>query len=190
SAMEWAARRDAMHEEGDGLVLFPVISLAVPHLHKELPALASKYDCVIIDGSPRVDAVTTSVIIASDLVLMPIKPSSLDVWASDDVIELIEKARPMKEGLGDPLAAAFVINMRKSKTVVAEKVSQAMQEHRLPLLATQVGDRTEFINALASGRTVAETAPKGPAAGEINQLTNDIMEYFDEQGRLIQSDAT
>lgn len=189
SAMEWAAQRDAMHEEGHGPVLFPVISLAVGHLHKELPPLAQDYDVVVIDGPPRVNDIATAVIVASDLVMMPVTPSSLDVWATDDIIELIGKARVMKEAAGEAFLSSFVVNRKKAKTVLGNTVSAAMKEHQLPLMPTEVSDRIDFAKAVTRGRTVLETVPKGPAAQEINQLVNDIMELFDDQGRLIQPDA-
>ena len=48
SSMAWSSARE-------GEPLFPVISMAKPTLHKDLPELASDYDVVIIDGAPRVN---------------------------------------------------------------------------------------------------------------------------------------
>ena len=58
--------------------------------------LSEDFDHVVIDGPPRVAEVTRSVIMASDLVAIPVQPSPYDVWAVKDVVELIKEARYIK----------------------------------------------------------------------------------------------
>ena len=60
---------------------FPVMGMAKPNLHRELLPLAGSFDFIVIDGPPRQHEVLRSAIVASDLVLMPVKASSFDVWA-------------------------------------------------------------------------------------------------------------
>jgi chromosome partitioning protein len=47
SALAWSTAR-----ERDPL--FPVVGMAKPTLHRDLPELARHYDAVVIDGAPRV----------------------------------------------------------------------------------------------------------------------------------------
>ena len=46
SALDWQAARR-------GETLFPVVGMAKPTLHKDVPGLASGYEHVVIDGPPR-----------------------------------------------------------------------------------------------------------------------------------------
>ena len=60
SALDWQASRTVDS-------LFPVVGMAKPTLHKDIPELAKAYDHVVIDGSPRVNDLARSAIMASDL---------------------------------------------------------------------------------------------------------------------------
>lgn len=57
----------------------------LPNILKE-----SNYDFVFIDTPPTMNEIIGSAVNISDVVLIPIKPSAFDVWASKDVRELIE----------------------------------------------------------------------------------------------------
>lgn len=189
SAIEWAAARESTHEAADGEVLFPVVALATHFIHKEMPVLAKGYDCVIIDGPPRVNNVSASVIMASDLVLIPVMPSGFDVWATPDIMELIDKAKTMSDAIGKVIEAAFVVNRKVNQTVIGKALADTLGQHPLPILPTSISQRIAFADSVTKGRTVLETDPNGPAAKEVTQLINDIMEQFDEKGRIIQRGA-
>jgi chromosome partitioning protein len=68
SALAWSAAREAPP-------IFPVVGLAKPTLHRDLPELSKDYSRVVIDGAPRVTDLTRSAIMASDLIVIPVQPS-------------------------------------------------------------------------------------------------------------------
>ena len=47
---------------------------------KELPPIAADYTDIVIDGPPRIHNLAKSIILAADLVLVPVQPSPADVW--------------------------------------------------------------------------------------------------------------
>lgn len=189
SAIDWAAARESTHETADGDVLFPVVAHPTHFIHKEMTVLAKGYDCVIIDGPPRVNDVSASVILSSDLVLIPVMPSGFDVWAAPDIIELVNKAKIMKDSIGETVEAAFVVNRKVNQTVIGNAVSDTLGQHPLPILPTSISQRIAFADSVTKGRTVLEIDPNGPASLEITGLVNDIMEQFDDQGRIIRRDT-
>src|SRR5258708_5918153 len=65
SSMAWSSARDAEP-------LFPVVGMAKPTLHKDLPEIARDYDFVVIDGAPRVNDLGRAAILASDIVVIPV----------------------------------------------------------------------------------------------------------------------
>ncbi len=89
SALAWSSAREAEP-------LFPVVGMAKPTLHRELPEIAKDYDSVIIDGAPRVNDLGRAAILASDLVLIPVQPSPYDVWAAAETVQLIREAQQFK----------------------------------------------------------------------------------------------
>ncbi|MCA9178401.1 MAG: AAA family ATPase [Planctomycetales bacterium] len=183
SALEWAAAREANHDATD--VPFPVVGLATDFIHKELPSLARGYDCVVIDGPPRVNKVSAAAIMASDLVLIPVQPSPYDVWATDDIIELIEQARTLRPEID----ARFVVNRKIAKTALGQAINHALIDYPLPVFGSQICQRIAFADTATKGQSVLEAVPNEPAAAEILNLTNEIMELFDEQGRIVSRQA-
>ena len=164
SALDWSATRERAP-------LFPVLALPKKTLHRELAALAEGYDYVVIDGPPRVHDVSRSVILASDLVLVPVQPSPYDVWAAEEVVGLIEEASVFAEGL----SCAFVINRRIANTAIGRDVHEALSAYPVEVLASTVSQRVAFAESVARGMSVLETAPEGPAAAEVNVLVDEIL---------------
>src|SRR4029078_7320444 len=64
SAIAWSSLRQ-------GEPLFPVIGMAKPTLHLELPNVANAYDLGVIDGAPSVNELARAAMLASDLVVIP-----------------------------------------------------------------------------------------------------------------------
>jgi chromosome partitioning protein len=168
SAMDWSAAR-----KGD--VLFPVVGLPKDTLHREIAALSAPYDWVVIDGPPRVYPVAKSAIAASDIVMIPVQPSPYDVWAAREIVDLIAEAQIMK----DNLKAVFAVNRKIVGTAIGRDVTEALAGYAVPVLQACISQRVGFAETAASGQTVLETDPKGPAAQEIRALVTEITELME-----------
>jgi len=101
SALDWAAARRSEP-------LFPVAGLPRASIHKRTTEPRQGVRRVIIDGPPRVYDVARSAIMASDLVLVPVQPSPYDVWAAEEIIDLMNEATVYKPNL----KSAFAINRK------------------------------------------------------------------------------
>lgn len=165
SARDWAAARE--NEPA-----FSVIGLDRPTLHRDLPAIASNYDHVVIDGPPRVTDLARSVIIAADLVVIPVQPSPYDVWAASDVVGLIKEASVFKENL----KSVFVINRKIVNSAIGRDVVDALSSYEIPVLKSAICQRIVFAESAATGMTVLETNAKSSAAKEIKALVDELME--------------
>jgi chromosome partitioning protein len=158
SARDWAAARKSPPP-------FSVVGLDRPTIHRDLPAIAKNYAHVVIDGPPRVTDLARSAIAAADLVLIPVQPSPYDVWAAQEVINLIQEASVFKENL----KSVFVINRKIANTAIGRDVTEALSGYGVPVLRSQICQRV-------SGQTVMEIDPNGQAAQEINVLVNELLE--------------
>jgi chromosome partitioning protein len=166
SASDWAAARDTVPP-------FPVVGMARDTLHRDLSAITADYDHTVIDTPPRVSALARSAILASDLVLIPVQPSSYDVWAAAETVKLIEEAQQFKPDL----KAAFVVNRKIPKTVIGGDVAGALADYSPPVLACAIAQRVSLAEASA-GYTVLEDAPKSAAAQEIRALADGVLEFM------------
>lgn len=166
SSSNWAAVREDPPP-------FVVVGMARDTLHRDLPTIASDYNYTLIDTPPRTTAIVRSAVIASDLVLCPVQPSSFDVWAVGETVALVKEAQTFKEGI----KAAFVINRKIAKTAIGREVTEALADYPIPVLKTAIGQRVAFAESSA-GYTVMESAPSGAAASEIKSLAKDVLKLM------------
>lgn len=166
SARDWAAARETESP-------FTVIALDRPTIHRDLPNIAINYAHVVIDGPPRVSELARSGIIASDLIVIPVQPSPYDVWAAQEVINLISEASVFKENL----KALFVINRKIVNTAIGRDVGEALANYPVPVAKSQICQRVALAESAATGQTVLETDPKGQAAKEIKALVKELLSY-------------
>jgi chromosome partitioning protein len=166
SSLAWSSAR-----EGDPP--FPVIGMPKPTLHKDMPALASDYDMILIDGPPRVSELARAAMLASDLVLIPVQPSPYDVWASAETITLVREAQQFK----DQLAAIFVINRKIVNTAIGRDVAAALAQFGdVPVSPVSLGQRVIYAESAARGLSVFDVDPFGAAAREIERLALSLTE--------------
>src|SRR5689334_2385701 len=157
SALSWSSLR-----ERDPL--FAVIAMARPTLHREIPAIAAKFDVVIIDGGPGVNDLGRAAILASDLVLVPVQPSPYDVWAAAETVQQIREARRFRPRLN----AAFIINRKVANTTIGRQAMLTLTQFEdLPVLAPALNQRVIYAETAAQGLAVIEVAPHSEAAREM-----------------------
>ena len=169
SALDWSQQRSR-----EGLErLFGVIGLARDTLHREAPELARSADHVVIDGPPRVAGLMRSALLAADLVLIPVQPSPLDGWASAEMLALLRDARIYRPAL----AARFVLNRCAARTVLARETAETLADHDPPPLATTIGQRIVFADAMQTGRLAVEQDEGSSAAREIAALATEVARF-------------
>lgn len=163
SALDWAAARQA-----DPII--SVVGFPRATIHREIAQIGQGYDHIVIDGPPRVTDLARSAIMASDIVLIPVQPSPYDIWASEEVVKLIEEARVYKE----TLKSVFVINRKIANTAIGRDVVEALSVYPVPTMKASITQRVIFAEAAAQGLAVHEVDDSGPAATEIRSVTSEL----------------
>lgn len=159
----------------------PVIGLDRPTLDKDLKNVSDK-EFVVIDGSPQATNLALSAIKAADFVLIPVQPSPYDVWATSDLVDLVQQRIEMTDG---KLKAAFVVSRAIQNTNIGKEVAAVLQDYNLPVLDARIVQRVSYPNSASVGKTVFETeSAKSSAMTEITQLVNEVKTFFDEEVEL------
>ena len=159
----------------------PVIGLDRPTLDKDLKNVSDK-EFVVIDGSPQATNLALSAIKAADFVLIPVQPSPYDVWATSDLVDLVQQRIEMTDG---KLKAAFVVSRAIQNTNIGKEVAAVLQDYNLPVLDARIVQRVSYPNSASVGKTVFETeSAKSNAVTEITQLVNEVKTFFDEEVEL------
>ena len=129
----------------------------------------SRYDDVVIDGPPRIAELARSIILAADVVIVPLLPSPLDVWAAAETIDLIREAQPYKE----ELQCCLALNRKIVNTAIGRDVRRALKELDVPILRADVAQRVTFAEAMATGTTVVD-GKRSKGAKEITKLVKEL----------------
>jgi len=165
SALDWAAIRQDKPT-------FTVVSQPRDTIYRDIGEIGKGYDHVVIDGPPRVTNLARSIIMASDLVVIPIQPSPYDIWAAHEIVAMIKEAATFKPSL----KACFAVNRKIVNTAIGREVEAALKQHDLPVLRAAVHQRVIFADSAAAGKLVAEVDSDSTGAAEIAALTNSIKE--------------
>jgi chromosome partitioning protein len=142
---------------------YTAVSLQGAALRTQVRQLAPKYDDIIIDVGGRDTGSLRAALTVTETLLIPVQPRSFDIWAVDQMAELVAEARE----LNDHLRALVVLNAADAQGRDNEDAAAALKEVQgLEVLPLTIGRRKAFPNAAASGRAVTEQTPKDPKAVE------------------------
>jgi chromosome partitioning protein len=141
-------------------------------VHKDVKQLEGRFELCVVDGAAKVERMSASAIKAADLVLVPVQPSSLDIWATERLVELIHARQ---EAIGSP-DAAFLASRAITGTNLADGVDDALAALELPLLETRIHQRVAYAEATNAGLSVLDTAKSSKAADEIEALADEVLE--------------
>jgi chromosome partitioning protein len=131
----------------------------------ECDKLKKASDFVLIDTPPKIDSDLKPAIRESDLVVVPVSASPVDVWATEGVLDMAEREK------ADTLV---VLNRAKAGTKVAEDVDKALKALGVKRAKTTLGHRVAFPETMGVGKAAMERG-KGIWADEIAALTKEIL---------------
>ena len=141
--------------------------------HRELIAKVEQYkpdaDYIVLDGPPRIAEMTRAIMVLADLCLVPVGASVAEIWATADVLAIIEQAKKVRA-----IDARMIWTRHRSFTKLAKDLTeQATAELGLPILKTSLALRVAYPEALGAGLTVAEL-PDQNARIELRFLIAEI----------------
>ncbi len=161
------------NDETDGAIV-PVIGLDRASLATDIKAVTIGYDFILIDGAPRLSKHMAAAIKCSDIILIPVKPSSFDVWASDDLIDMVRQ----RQEFDSNLKAYIVVSQAINNTKLIGEVIEVFKgdKEQLPVLKTKIMNRTAYPFSASEGKTVFHTKDK-KAQQEINNLKQELLTH-------------
>ncbi|MES2984912.1 MAG: ParA family partition ATPase [Pseudomonadota bacterium] len=166
SLTQWYKVRAARLGEEDTNLTFAAISGW--RVRSELDRLKHTHDLIVIDSPPHTDAEARTAIRAADLVVIPLQPSPMDVWATSATIAICKQERvPVK----------MVLNRVHPQA----KLTEALSGDMIGLTANRFGNRVIFAGSMMHGLGVTEAQPGCMAADEVRALSKEIMTYLNRK---------
>ena len=131
----------------------------------ECDKLRKTFDYVLVDTPPKIDSDLKPAIRESDLVIVPVSASQVDVWATEGVLDMAarEKADVM-----------VVLNRAKAGTRVAMDVDKTLTELGVSRAESVLGHRVAFPETMGIGKGVMERG-KGVWSTEFQALTDEVL---------------
>jgi chromosome partitioning protein len=163
SARDWAAVRSRNH--------LPVLGIDRPVIDREIRAIA-EVDYVIIDGAPQMTELAVSAIKAAHLILIPVQPSPYDIWATEDLVDLVKARMDITDGR---LRAGFVVSRAIRGTLIGRDIIGMLEKHELPILETVIHQRVAYATTAITGETVLDAHPGTEASEEVLGMMRDVL---------------
>ncbi len=165
SSLQWRA----IAESDDA----PAVFASDRQMDTILATRRSKYDHLIIDCPPSVNALQTNQALrVADLALIPVQPSPLDLWATAHIDDAIREAKRVNPDL----RAVLVINQLEPRTTLSRIMRQALAELDVPAADTAIRRRAIYRAAVLEGKSVIDMGSRGRAAAEeLEQLINEVV---------------
>ncbi|MBL8637337.1 MAG: AAA family ATPase [Alphaproteobacteria bacterium] len=135
---------------------------------RELPQIVKDYDYVFIDTPPHAESESSIAIRQADLVVIPIQPSPLDIWASGPTLQLVmQEKRPLM----------IVLNRVPPKSNLNGTIMDRLDRMNIQVSRQALGNRVAFASSIMHGMGVVEYDPRGMASQEIQSLVQEIKKH-------------
>ena len=155
SAKAWSDRRDKEN---------PVVISAQAAALSEVLTTAATHgaDYAIIDTAPHSETAALTAGRAADLILIPCRPSYVDLKAIETTIDLVKLAkRP----------ALFVLScIRPGDKTLPDSAELHLSQYPIPVSPQRITQRAAVVHALTAGQAVTEFEPDGAATREVVEL--------------------
>lgn len=160
----YAARESSLGENATRLTFEMVTGWRAA---RTVEKLAQGHDIVLVDSPPHADTDARVAVRAADLVIVPVQPSPLDVWATVPTLELAEKEK------SSPL---LVLNRVPPRANLTAQMITKLGGYKVRVAKSTIGNRVAFPDAMVTGRTALETKTASVAAKEIRALASEILQ--------------
>ncbi|MDX1580986.1 MAG: ParA family protein [Alphaproteobacteria bacterium] len=129
SLSAWAGMRD----EGDRPVRATYHRFEGWKTSNEIAALRRDHDIIVIDSPPHMETAARLSVREADLVVIPVQPTPMDVWATAPTIEMAETEK---------VPYLMVFNRVPPRAKIADELIAQLKKEKRPLARAKLGNRT------------------------------------------------
>ncbi|MBC7907115.1 MAG: ParA family protein [Rhodospirillaceae bacterium] len=161
-AMWYEVRKALVNGDGAGITFLQASGW---RLSTELDRMKRDFDLILVDSPPHAETDVRIAVRAADLIMVPMQPSPMDLWATQPTLDLAKKEKS---------AALVVFNRTPPKGKLVDAVKKKIIEADMPVAVTVLGNRVAFAASMMEGKGVAESNPRHTATKEIKALADEI----------------
>ncbi len=132
---------------------------------------ANGYDLAVLDTPPAVTFDTAKTAGIADLVLIPLRPSVLDIYAVASTADVVRATKT--PGLLVLNACPAPRGTQEASTTLEAR--KALAGVNVPVASTSLAQRIDYTRALNGGEAVTEFAPASKASQEMHELWDEVQ---------------
>jgi chromosome partitioning protein len=129
------------------------------------------HNLLIIDTPPAIGEITSSALACSDLAIIPLAPSILDIWSSRATIDRVEEARK----INPKLKGRLLVSRKVPRTRLGRDGREAIVALEMDIFDTEISQRIAYVESMIAGVSVFQYAPRSEAAREVEDLCEEIL---------------
>ncbi len=164
SLAAWHASR--AERFGDGKMGLDFAAITGWRTAAEVERRARDHDIVVIDSPPHAETEAKLAIRAASLVVIPVQPSPMDVWATKPTLDLAAQER---------VPVLLVLNRVPPRANLTEAMLAKIAELGATIADARIGNRVGLATAMLEGRGITEAAASSRAAEEIAAVAAEIL---------------
>jgi chromosome partitioning protein len=140
-----------------------------------LAEVRDRYDLVLIDCPPNLHLCSWAALVASDRLVVPLKPED---YGAQGIIDVQESVALVMAGPnpGVSLLGYLLTMMNVRKTIHQLYEENLREQYGALVFKTRVAEAVEYVEALNQRKPVAQYKPKGTAAKTMKALAEELEE--------------
>jgi chromosome partitioning protein len=144
-------------------------------LLEKIPILAKQCDYLVVDGPASLSEATRAILFRTDLAIIPVQPSGVDLRSSADTMRLVAQAQSVRGG--QPQAALFLSRAVKGTRLKEEAIALLEKNPGALLLETTIHQKQAIADSSGQSATVWDMAgkPAADSAEEYDLLFKEIL---------------
>ena len=163
SVMQWKKLDQHNH--------FDVIHHPQTDLAQQVKEITKGYLHTVIDAPPAVGDMIRSVLLVSNLAIIPVSPSPLDIWSAREMVHLLQELKKQRRNLsGRMLICRKIVGTR-----VGREVREALENYQMDIFQTEIHQRIAYVEAMIAGMPVMAYVPQSEAGQEIKSLCAELL---------------
>lgn len=162
SLTSWFAQRKQSLGNDNSLLL---TSVGGWRLKNELDRLKQDFDFILVDAPPHAQTEANIAIRYADLLVVPVQPSPMDVWATTPTFEQAKKEKT---------EAVILLNRIPPRGKLFDRIKNMLEEDQRPMFESTLGNRVAFATSMIDGLGVVETDKRSAAAKEITTFVKEL----------------
>ncbi|MGZ3747988.1 MAG: ParA family protein [Pseudobdellovibrionaceae bacterium] len=136
-----------------------------------LEQISKNYDIILIDTAPALSAINTAVVVASDLVILPMNP---DRFSYRGLEKHLEELREIKKDFGLHFSKKILFTKFDAREKVSHELLQkCMDSFEDLLMKSYIRTSTEVKNTIGTGKTIYQT--KSNAHEDYDLITREVL---------------